>query len=69
MSVRVTVNLTEPAARSLADAAALSGHTKTGVINAALRLYEHVLRLQELGSTLYVRGAASEATPERLRVL
>ncbi|MEV4893896.1 hypothetical protein ACIBHY_51580 [Nonomuraea sp. NPDC050547] len=63
---RVTVNLTQRAARALEEAVELSGDSKTDIINRALQVYAYLERIDHDGGKVYVHDPDQEH-PERLR--
>jgi hypothetical protein len=52
---RVTVNLTGRAADALAEAAKLTGNSKTDTINRALQVYAYLEQVANDGGAIYIR--------------
>jgi hypothetical protein len=64
---KVTVNLTSRSAEALARAMAITGESKTNVINKAVKVYAFIQEQIEAGGVLYVRDPDSNEA-ERLRI-
>ena len=64
---RVTINLTPRSSRALQEASAITGDTKTEMINRAVRLYEYFEQVSRAGGTVYVRPEP-DAEIERLKL-
>ncbi|GAA2324033.1 hypothetical protein GCM10010149_91720 [Nonomuraea roseoviolacea subsp. roseoviolacea] len=52
---RVTVNLTERAARALEEVVTLRGESKTDAINRALQMYNLIEQILQSGGKVYVQ--------------
>lgn len=64
---RVTVNLTARSSQALEEATALSGDTKTDIINRALQIYAFLERVSAGGGSVHVRRT-EDAEPERIMI-
>ena len=59
---RLTVNLTERSIKSVVLAAAITGDSKTDMVNRALQLYAYVMNARREGKSLILREPGGEET-------
>jgi hypothetical protein len=64
---KVTVNLTGRSVKALEEAVAVTGNSKTEVINKAVQIFAYILEHIDAGGAVYVREPGGKEA-ERIRI-